>query len=45
MGGRVIAQDEATSIVYGMPGTAVALGLADTVQPIDAIAAQLLSLL
>ena len=40
-GGRVIAQDEATSIVFGMPGAAVAAGLADAVLPIEAIAARL----
>jgi two-component system chemotaxis response regulator CheB len=41
-GGRVIAQDQATSVVYGMPGAAVAAGLADAVLPLDAIAPQLL---
>ena len=41
-GGRIIAQDEASSIVYGMPGAAVAAGLADEVLPVDAIGPQLL---
>jgi two-component system, chemotaxis family, protein-glutamate methylesterase/glutaminase len=40
-GGRVLAQDEATSVVFGMPGVVVAAGLADAVLPLDAIAAQL----
>ncbi len=40
-GGRVLAQDEATSIVFGMPGVAVAAGLADAVLPLEGIAAQL----
>ena len=40
-GGRVIAQDEASSVVFGMPGAAVAAGLADSVLPLDAIAARL----
>jgi two-component system chemotaxis response regulator CheB len=40
-GGRVIAQDEKTSVVFGMPGAAVAAGLADQVLPLDAIAARL----
>jgi two-component system chemotaxis response regulator CheB len=40
-GGRVIAQDEATSVVYGMPGAAVAAGLADAVLPLGGIAPQL----
>ncbi|MEJ7636444.1 MAG: chemotaxis protein CheB [Singulisphaera sp.] len=34
----IIAQDEKTSVVFGMPGTAVAAGLADAVLPLDAIA-------
>ncbi|ADO68674.1 chemotaxis-specific protein-glutamate methyltransferase CheB [Stigmatella aurantiaca] len=37
-GARVLAQDEATSIVFGMPGVVVAAGLADAVLPLDAIA-------
>ncbi|MCA9143559.1 MAG: chemotaxis-specific protein-glutamate methyltransferase CheB [Planctomycetaceae bacterium] len=43
-GGHTIAQDEATSVVYGMPGVVVAEGLADTVLPIDQIAAHLVKL-
>ena len=34
---NTIAQDEATSIVYGMPKEAIDLGAADTVMPIDKI--------
>ncbi len=37
-GGYVIAQDEQSSVVWGMPGSAVAAGLADTVVPLRAIA-------
>jgi two-component system chemotaxis response regulator CheB len=37
-GARIIAQDEETSVVFGMPGTAVAAGLPDLVLPLDAIA-------
>jgi two-component system, chemotaxis family, protein-glutamate methylesterase/glutaminase len=40
-GARVLAQDEATSIVFGMPGVVVAAGLADAVLPLDAIATHL----
>jgi two-component system chemotaxis response regulator CheB len=37
-GGRVIAQDEATSVVWGMPGAVVQAGLADKILPLDKIA-------
>lgn len=37
-GGRVLAQDEATSVVYGMPGEAVASGVVDVVLPLAEIA-------
>jgi two-component system chemotaxis response regulator CheB len=30
-GGLVLAQDEASSVVYGMPGMAASLGIADRV--------------
>lgn len=40
-GGHTIAQDEATSTVWGMPREAVALGAAEVVLPLDRIAAQL----
>lgn len=37
-GGSVIAQDEATSVVWGMPGNAVAAGVCSAVLPLDQIA-------
>jgi len=37
-GGRVIAQDETTSTIFGMPRAAIAAGLVDLVQPLPAIA-------
>lgn len=37
-GGTTIAQDEASSVVYGMPRAAALLGAADHVLPLDAIA-------
>jgi two-component system chemotaxis response regulator CheB len=43
-GGQVIAQDEKSSIVFGMPGAAVAAGLAPLVLPLEAIAARLVAL-
>jgi two-component system chemotaxis response regulator CheB len=39
-GGEVIAQDEATSVVWGMPGAVVASGLADKVVPLRRVAAE-----
>jgi two-component system chemotaxis response regulator CheB len=38
-GGLTIAQDEASSVIYGMPGEAVRLGAAQYVLPVDAIGA------
>jgi two-component system, chemotaxis family, protein-glutamate methylesterase/glutaminase len=43
-GSRTIAQDEATSVVWGMPGEAVALGAAQHVLPLENVAAKILSL-
>jgi two-component system, chemotaxis family, protein-glutamate methylesterase/glutaminase len=37
-GGRVIAQDEATSVVWGMPGFVAQDGTADAVLPVDQVA-------
>jgi two-component system chemotaxis response regulator CheB len=37
-GGEVIAQDEASSVVWGMPGNVVAANLADRVYPLGGIA-------
>ncbi len=44
-GGPTIAQDEATSVVWGMPGEAVKLNAADTVLALEKIAGKILSLL
>jgi two-component system chemotaxis response regulator CheB len=38
-GGTTLAQDKATSLVYGMPKAAVELGVVDTVSPLDRMAA------
>lgn len=37
-GGQVIVQDEASSVVWGMPGQVAAAGLADAVFPLDKLA-------
>jgi two-component system chemotaxis response regulator CheB len=42
--GFVIAQDEASSVVYGMPREAVAAGTVDLVLPLDEIASMLMTL-
>jgi two-component system chemotaxis response regulator CheB len=41
-GARTIAQDEATSVVFGMPKEAIALGCVDEVLPLPSIAARVL---
>jgi two-component system chemotaxis response regulator CheB len=41
-GATVIAQDEATSVVWGMPGLVVQAGLADTVAPLERVAAEIM---
>jgi two-component system chemotaxis response regulator CheB len=40
-GGLVLAQDEASSVVWGMPGAVVGAGLADLVLPLDRVATEL----
>jgi len=42
-GGQVLAQDEATSVVWGMPGAVVQAGLADAVLPLDRLASEVTS--
>ena len=37
-GASVLAQDEATSVVWGMPGAVTQAGLADEVLPLDRVA-------
>jgi len=37
-GGTVLAQDEATSVVFGMARAAIEAGLADAVLPLEEVA-------
>lgn len=41
---HTIAQDQATSVVWGMPGTAVALGAAQQILPLQEICGQIVNL-
>jgi two-component system chemotaxis response regulator CheB len=43
-GGTVLAQDQATSAVWGMPGSVIQAGLAQRVLPLSAIAPEILRL-
>ena len=45
VGGRVLAQDEASSVVYGMPGEAVTAGVVDAVLAVDEMAPRLAELI
>ena len=44
-GGSVLVQDQATSVVWGMPGAIATAGLADAVLPLDRIAETVVRLL
>jgi two-component system, chemotaxis family, protein-glutamate methylesterase/glutaminase len=41
-GGRTLAQDEATSVVWGMPGFVAQAGLAEKVLPLDQLAPEIM---
>ncbi|HVB32047.1 MAG TPA: chemotaxis protein CheB, partial [Gemmatimonadaceae bacterium] len=43
-GGLVLAQDEASSVVFGMPGQAAKSGMVDAVLSVDEIGARLMQL-
>jgi two-component system chemotaxis response regulator CheB len=42
VGAATVAQDEATSVVFGMPKEAIALGAADRVLPLDMLASEII---
>ncbi|MFY9643742.1 MAG: CheB methylesterase domain-containing protein, partial [Terriglobales bacterium] len=39
-GGEIIVQDEASSVVWGMPGSVIAASLSDGIYPLNGIAAE-----
>jgi two-component system, chemotaxis family, protein-glutamate methylesterase/glutaminase len=41
MGGRILVQDEASSVVWGMLGFVARSGLADKILPLDQIGAEI----
>ena len=41
-GGTVIVQDEASSVVWGMPGFIAKAGLADEITPLDRVVPSIL---
>jgi two-component system, chemotaxis family, protein-glutamate methylesterase/glutaminase len=43
-GASVVVQDEATSVVWGMPGSIARAGLADQVLPLERIASRLVEI-
>lgn len=43
-GGRILVQDQSTSVVWGMPGAVAGAGLADQILPLDRIADELVRL-
>jgi two-component system chemotaxis response regulator CheB len=44
-GAKTVIQDEKTSIVWGMPGTAFKLGCTDYVLPLEEVSNKILSLI
>ncbi len=43
-GGHTLVQDEATSVIFGMPGSVIAAGVAEDILPIELIAPALVNL-
>jgi len=42
LGGPIVVQDEASSVVWGMPGSVAQAGLADKIVPLDQIAGEII---
>jgi two-component system chemotaxis response regulator CheB len=45
LGGRIIAQDQASSVVFGMPGEAIHAGVTDSVMPLRSVAQELVAMI
>lgn len=43
-GGRIIAEDESTCVIYGMPRSVIAAGLADRIVPLNEVAGEIVAL-
>jgi two-component system chemotaxis response regulator CheB len=43
-GGKIIAEHESTSVVYGMPRSVVEAGLADQVIPLQSVASAIIGM-
>jgi two-component system chemotaxis response regulator CheB len=41
-GGEIFVQDEASSVVWGMPGAVVEAGVADKICPLDQLATEII---
>lgn len=44
MGGKVIAEDQSSCVIYGMPGEIVRRNLADFVLPLDKMADEIVKI-
>ncbi|MGC4050956.1 MAG: chemotaxis protein CheB [Paludibaculum sp.] len=42
LGATVLAQDEPTSVVWGMPGAVARAGLADAILPLDSVVPEII---
>lgn len=43
--GKTVAQDELTSVIFGMPKAAIEMGVVDEILPVDKIAEEMVKML